>query len=143
MRSTGIGFASIIISALVAISYNVVIAYAMYFLLVSLVNMDSNVPWATCGNKWNTMYCRTETLKVTSNMNESEKINITLGQYTSSSTYFSTYYFIQLYILGYFHGFLFRCFHIVFNAWYLCHSIYMIWLGYISMQFYFHEFGLQ
>ncbi|XP_048776373.2 sodium-dependent proline transporter-like isoform X1 [Ostrea edulis] len=75
----GIGFASIIISALVAISYNVVIAYAMYFLLVSLVNMDSNVPWATCGNKWNTMYCRTETLKVTSNMNESEKINITLG----------------------------------------------------------------
>ncbi|XP_062568817.1 sodium- and chloride-dependent glycine transporter 2-like [Saccostrea cucullata] len=75
----GIGFASIIISAMVSISYNVVIAYAMYFLIVSLVNMDTNVPWATCGNDWNTIFCRTETLKVTPGMNETEKINITLG----------------------------------------------------------------
>ncbi|XP_061165216.1 sodium- and chloride-dependent glycine transporter 2-like [Saccostrea echinata] len=75
----GIGFASIIISAMVSISYNVVIAYAMYFLIVSLVNMDTNVPWATCGNDWNTIFCRTETLKVSPGMNESEKINVTLG----------------------------------------------------------------
>jgi hypothetical protein len=108
MRSTGIGFASIIISALVSISYNVVIAYAMYFLLVSLVSMDSNVPWATCGNEWNTDYCRTETQKITSSMNESEKINITLGQYTSSSMFLH----ISLYIA--FHSFLHSQLSVVF-----------------------------
>lgn len=70
-----------IISALVSISYNVVIAYAMYYLIVSIVNMDTNVPWATCGNPWNTIYCRSETQRVTPGMNESEKINVTLGLY--------------------------------------------------------------
>lgn len=77
---TGIGFASVIISALVAISYNVVIAYAMYFLIVSIVHMDTNVPWATCGNDWNTIYCRTETLRISPGMNESEKVNVTLSR---------------------------------------------------------------
>lgn len=80
-HSAGIGFASVIISALVSISYNVVIAYAMYYLIVSIVNMDTNVPWATCGNPWNTIYCRSETQRVTPGMNESEKINVTIGLY--------------------------------------------------------------
>lgn len=80
----GIGFASVIISALVSVSYNVVIAYAMYYLIVSVVNMDTNVPWATCGNAWNTIYCRSETQRVNPGMNESEKINITLGTMSTS-----------------------------------------------------------
>ena len=70
------------ISAMVSIYYNVVIAYAMFYLLVSLVSFDGGVPWATCGNDWNTDLCRTEAVKITPEMNESVKINLTLGKGT-------------------------------------------------------------
>ncbi|KAJ8297499.1 hypothetical protein KUTeg_024030 [Tegillarca granosa] len=75
----GVGYASIIMSALVAVYYNVVIAYALYYLFVSLVSFDGEVPWATCGNPWNTHLCRTNVAAITDDMNETLKLNLTLA----------------------------------------------------------------
>lgn len=76
----GIGFASIALSTLVSIYYNVVIAYALFYLLVTFVSFDGSVPWATCGNEWNTQFCITESIKLTDDMNDTQKLNITLGR---------------------------------------------------------------
>ncbi|XP_071148141.1 sodium- and chloride-dependent glycine transporter 1-like [Mytilus edulis] len=51
----GLGLAMIIVSALVAIYYAVIIAYCLYFLVAS---MQSEVPWKYCDNDWNTCDCR-------------------------------------------------------------------------------------
>ncbi|XP_052080733.1 sodium- and chloride-dependent glycine transporter 1-like [Mytilus californianus] len=51
----GLGLAMIIVSALVAIYYAVIIAYCLYFLVAS---MQSEVPWKYCDNNWNTCDCR-------------------------------------------------------------------------------------
>lgn len=76
---SGVGYASITMSALVAVYYNVVIAYALYYLFVSVVSFDGEVPWATCGNPWNTHLCRTQVTAITDDMNETLKLNLTLG----------------------------------------------------------------
>jgi len=34
--------------------YNVIIAWALHYLIKSFT---SDLPWATCGNSWNTEYC--------------------------------------------------------------------------------------
>ncbi|KAK3100556.1 hypothetical protein FSP39_021741 [Pinctada imbricata] len=83
----GVGFGSIIISAMTAIYYNVVIAYALFYLLVSLVSFDGGVPWATCGNPWNTDACRTEAIKITDDMNETLKVNLTLQEMNVTCVY--------------------------------------------------------
>lgn len=43
-----------IVSGVVSIYYNVLIAWAIYFLFMSL---RSVLPWSTCGNDWNTENC--------------------------------------------------------------------------------------
>ncbi|EDO31545.1 predicted protein [Nematostella vectensis] len=50
----GIGFASIVISFLVCVYYNVIIAWCLYFLAVSF---RSEVLWKHCDNWWNTDNC--------------------------------------------------------------------------------------
>ncbi|GFO45473.1 transporter [Plakobranchus ocellatus] len=45
---------------LVAIYYNMLIAYAVYYMMASFVNMDDSVPWKYCNNDWNTPACRRE-----------------------------------------------------------------------------------
>jgi len=44
------------VSFLIAVYYNVIIAICIYFLFKS---MAGQVPWATCGNPWNTDACMT------------------------------------------------------------------------------------
>ena len=44
----------LIISFLVAIYYNVIIAWCLYYLFESF---RSEVPWKHCNNKWNTAKC--------------------------------------------------------------------------------------
>ena len=66
-------------SAMVAVYYNVVIAYAIYYLMVSIISFDGDVPWSTCGNEWNTEFCITEGTLITTDMNDTQKLNITLG----------------------------------------------------------------
>ncbi|OWF55568.1 Sodium- and chloride-dependent glycine transporter 2 [Mizuhopecten yessoensis] len=76
----GIGYASVCVSTMVAIYYNVVIAYALYYLMVSLVSFDNNVPWATCGNSWNSDYCINNLTLIEDSMNATQKLNIQLGR---------------------------------------------------------------
>lgn len=48
------------ISGMVCIYYNVIIMYSIYYMMVSFVNLDGEVPWIDCDNPWNTKYCRQE-----------------------------------------------------------------------------------
>ncbi|CAG5117446.1 unnamed protein product, partial [Candidula unifasciata] len=55
---TGIGYAMVLISFIVCIYYNMIIAYAIYYMFVSFVNLDDQLPWEDCGHWWNTGECR-------------------------------------------------------------------------------------
>ncbi|ESO94021.1 hypothetical protein LOTGIDRAFT_104703, partial [Lottia gigantea] len=57
---SGIGFGMCLVSGMVSIYYNVIIMYAVYYMLVSFVNMDTLLPWQTCNNTWNDHTCRIE-----------------------------------------------------------------------------------
>lgn len=59
---TGLGYASVMVSAVIAIYYAVIIAICLLFLFKS---MTSELPWTNCDNPWNTEFCRT--LSQTSN----------------------------------------------------------------------------
>ncbi|XP_070198562.1 uncharacterized protein [Littorina saxatilis] len=50
----GVGYAMVLISALVSIYYNMVTAWAFHFLFTSLT---SRLPWGFCNNTWNTGHC--------------------------------------------------------------------------------------
>ncbi|XP_064528119.1 sodium-dependent proline transporter isoform X2 [Pseudopipra pipra] len=50
----GIGMGTILIVSLVAIYYNMIIAYVLFYLFASLT---SDLPWQHCGNWWNTDLC--------------------------------------------------------------------------------------
>ncbi|XP_040538667.1 sodium-dependent proline transporter isoform X1 [Gallus gallus] len=50
----GIGMGTILIVSLVAIYYNMIIAYVLFYLFASLT---SDLPWQHCGNWWNTELC--------------------------------------------------------------------------------------
>jgi len=54
MFFSGIGYAIVVVMVLVNIYYNVLNAYALYFLFASITD---KLPWATCGHEWNTKYC--------------------------------------------------------------------------------------
>lgn len=45
---------TILIVSLVAIYYNMIIAYVLFYLFASLT---SDLPWQHCGNWWNTELC--------------------------------------------------------------------------------------
>uniref|UniRef100_H3AZL2 Transporter n=2 Tax=Latimeria chalumnae TaxID=7897 RepID=H3AZL2_LATCH len=51
----GCGIAMLIISVLIAIYYNIILCYTLFYLFASLVSV---LPWATCNNSWNTPNCR-------------------------------------------------------------------------------------
>ncbi|KAG7465193.1 hypothetical protein MATL_G00173690 [Megalops atlanticus] len=50
----GVGVGTILIVSLVAIYYNMIIAYVLFYLFASL---SSDLPWEHCGNWWNTERC--------------------------------------------------------------------------------------
>ncbi|XP_045518901.1 sodium- and chloride-dependent GABA transporter ine-like [Pieris brassicae] len=50
----GAGLASVVISFLMSTYYAVIIAWAIYYFFTSF---KSEVPWATCSNRWNTPSC--------------------------------------------------------------------------------------
>ncbi|KAH9489778.1 Sodium- and chloride-dependent glycine transporter 2 [Bulinus truncatus] len=51
----GVGIGMIMISAIVCIYYNVIIAWTVYYLFLSF---RSVLPWSHCDNPWNTVRCR-------------------------------------------------------------------------------------
>ncbi|XP_069115318.1 sodium-dependent proline transporter-like isoform X1 [Argopecten irradians] len=75
----GIGWAMIMISAMVCTYYNVIITYAVYYMFVSFVNLDDELPWQHCGKAWNTEKCRDEPYPSMDGMNETSKVDAILG----------------------------------------------------------------
>ncbi|KAL3121949.1 hypothetical protein niasHT_001948 [Heterodera trifolii] len=55
----GVGIAAVVMAFWLNIYYIVVLSWAMSYLFHSL-RMDSNVPWRTCDNYWNSVRCRSE-----------------------------------------------------------------------------------
>ncbi|XP_013916735.1 PREDICTED: sodium- and chloride-dependent glycine transporter 2 [Thamnophis sirtalis] len=51
----GCGIAMLIISVLIAIYYNIILCYTLFYLFASLSPV---LPWASCNNPWNTPDCR-------------------------------------------------------------------------------------
>ncbi|KAF7652525.1 hypothetical protein LDENG_00095800 [Lucifuga dentata] len=51
----GCGIAMLIISVLIAIYYNIIMCWTLYYLFASL---KGSLPWANCRNEWNTMECK-------------------------------------------------------------------------------------
>ena len=43
-----------VVILLVNVYYNVLIAYALFYLFASITD---ELPWASCDNKWNTKHC--------------------------------------------------------------------------------------
>uniref|UniRef100_A0A3B4WH14 Solute carrier family 6 member 5 n=1 Tax=Seriola lalandi dorsalis TaxID=1841481 RepID=A0A3B4WH14_SERLL len=51
----GCGIAMLIISVLIAIYYNIIMCWTLYYLFASL---KGSLPWANCRNEWNTVECK-------------------------------------------------------------------------------------
>ncbi|XP_070552978.1 sodium- and chloride-dependent glycine transporter 2-like isoform X2 [Ptychodera flava] len=79
----GIGYAMVILSSLVAIYYNVVMCWAVYFTFASFTALPS-LPWVGCMNDWNTETCY-----------DDRDVNATIGENatvtSASDEYFSIY----------------------------------------------------
>ncbi|XP_071087647.1 uncharacterized protein [Haliotis cracherodii] len=58
----GIGYSMVIVSGVVSIYYNMVNAWGFYYLFTS---MTSELPWRSCKNHWNTIYCHENKFDVT------------------------------------------------------------------------------
>ncbi|KFO64603.1 Sodium- and chloride-dependent glycine transporter 2, partial [Corvus brachyrhynchos] len=54
----GCGIAMLIISVLIAIYYNIILCYTLFYLFASFVPV---LPWASCNNPWNTPDCKDKT----------------------------------------------------------------------------------
>ncbi|CAH1777931.1 unnamed protein product [Owenia fusiformis] len=76
----GLGYAMVIISSLVCIYYNVIIAWAIFYLCASFT---SELPWQHCGNVWNTDACMERNASARTFIQGS---NITLSDICSNST---------------------------------------------------------
>ena len=50
----GVGYGMVVVSAWVAIYYNVIITYTIYYMFMS---MTSSLPWIGCNHEWNTPFC--------------------------------------------------------------------------------------
>lgn len=66
----GIGWAMFLVSSFISIYYNVVIAWALFYLYSSL---GSDVPWRHCNNHWNTVACGVENFLSLKNCTENLK----------------------------------------------------------------------
>ncbi|TNN49144.1 Sodium- and chloride-dependent glycine transporter 2 [Liparis tanakae] len=51
----GCGIAMLIISVLIAVYYNIIMCWTLYYLFASL---KGSLPWANCRNEWNTVECK-------------------------------------------------------------------------------------
>ncbi|GFY59060.1 sodium- and chloride-dependent glycine transporter 2 [Trichonephila inaurata madagascariensis] len=70
----GLGYGMVMVSGIVCIYYNIIIAWTLYYIYQSY-----NVPWATCDNWWNTPDCVKETPATCDS-------NFTSQNYTSNRT---------------------------------------------------------
>lgn len=55
MYVVGVGFGMVLVSGIVCIYYNVIMAWSLYYMFMSFTTGE--LPWTTCGNWWNTENC--------------------------------------------------------------------------------------
>jgi len=80
----------VIISAIVCVYYNVIIAWTVYYFVLSF---NWELPWSTCNNDWNTPNCYTRSGNNTHyfngvNVTDGATANITLNKTRSPSEEF-------------------------------------------------------
>jgi len=79
----------VIISAIVCVYYNVIIAWTVYYFVLSFA---WELPWSTCNNDWNTKYCYTRSGNHTHfngvNVTDGAAANFTLNKTRSPSEEF-------------------------------------------------------
>lgn len=51
----GLGYAMLVITFLISVYYNVIIAWTLYYIFVTF---RKTLPWGECGNEWNSNYCK-------------------------------------------------------------------------------------
>lgn len=51
---SGVGYGMVVTSGIVAIYYNVIITYCIFYMFKSITRQ---LPWVGCGHEWNTVYC--------------------------------------------------------------------------------------
>lgn len=54
----GVGAGMLIISGIVSVYYNILIMYAIYYMMVSFISLDTQLPWQSCDPEWATPLCR-------------------------------------------------------------------------------------
>ncbi|KAK2868914.1 hypothetical protein Q7C36_000785 [Tachysurus vachellii] len=54
----GCGIAMLIISVLIAIYYNIIMCWTLYYLFASFTSLKGLLPWTYCTNEWNTAECK-------------------------------------------------------------------------------------
>ncbi|XP_036442721.1 sodium- and chloride-dependent glycine transporter 2 [Colossoma macropomum] len=54
----GCGIAMLIISVLIAIYYNIIMCWTLYYLFASFASLKDFLPWTFCNNSWNTAECK-------------------------------------------------------------------------------------
>jgi len=84
---SGVGFGMVIISAIVCVYYNVIIAWTVYYFVLSF---SWDLPWSKCGNDWNTdnCYIRSADTNITVFNSFNANANITLNKTRSPSEEF-------------------------------------------------------
>ena len=53
----GAGFATVVISFWLCSYYNVIISWALFYMIASFKGFWGPLPWVGCENEWNTLNC--------------------------------------------------------------------------------------
>ncbi|XP_077863914.1 sodium- and chloride-dependent glycine transporter 1-like [Saccoglossus kowalevskii] len=67
----GIGYAMVIMTALVCLYYNIIITWTIFYIFASLSQIPS-LPWVSCGNSWNTELCFDDKISVNQTLNSTD-----------------------------------------------------------------------
>lgn len=77
----------VINNCLVGVYSSVILMYVVYYMFVSFVNLDGDVPWKDCGNPWNTESCRKDPYPDFSRLNKTSKVDELLSKLFRNCVY--------------------------------------------------------
>lgn len=69
------GFCAVLVAFYVSFYYNVIIGWALYFLVASAT---PDLPWLHCNNSWNTVWCTESQLNDTGDVSDNGNANISV-----------------------------------------------------------------
>ena len=97
----GVGFGMVIISAVVCVYYNVIIAWTIYYFVLSFA---WELPWSTCNNDWNSPNCYTRSSNSSqfNGINDTDRINFTRNNTRSpSEEFFELVFHLSTFVVWY------------------------------------------